>query len=207
MKQILIITRITNNKSEDEFAELFPNIEAPIEQHQSGISLSIYQGLNFYDESAEETAKKINAKISDKANEVLIVLHSVKFDNIKTELIKLQNNAEWQIRRYSSEDDKYDEIKSAFQNTIQDSDKIEAINKIFSYDPILEAKLELIQKIVVGETRNERFELNNKLKKYQGIFRTFSKDDKDFFTITDTGEFNEYKGAYEKLYDALKIEA
>jgi len=216
MKQILIITRITNLKNEDEFGELFPNKKTPVEQEQSGIKLSIHQGLLFFESVEEKIAKKIKDKIANEASEVLIVIHSLKFDGIKTELIKLQNNADWQIRRYSTvPENEYTKIKSAFQKVSNDPAGIEAINELFSPDWKLEARLELLQKIVAGETRGEEddkdyfFELDSKIAEYQGNFQDFTEHDKDFFAIIqreDENAFNQYKAAYDKLYDALEIE-
>ena len=209
MKQILIITRITNVEGEDEFNTLFPGTTEPIRPPQTDGLFSIHQGLKFFDASESETAKKIKAEIKNEASEVLIALHSFQFDKIKSELVKIQDKTGWQIRQYSTTDLNYEtEIVPALKEVAKDSNGIETINKLFSYDPVLEAKLELLQTIAIGATRltaDNYFELDKKIENFQGAFDEFSRVDQNFFVASMEG-FSQYKEAYDKFYDALEIE-
>jgi hypothetical protein len=176
MKQILIITRITGNSEKDEFrSEFYPNRKEPVTTDFEDLNLDIYSGFDLYDDDIEEVATKIQSLIDRQADEVLIVVHCADFDDLKVELLILSNGASWQIREYSSEDANYKEITEAFQGVITDSSKVEKIDKLFSPDYTLEAKLELLHNCLMPENIPAEESLDKRLKDYSNSFRDFKK--------------------------------
>jgi len=175
MKQLLIITRITGNDKKDEFRALYGNTESPVAGDFENFHLDIYSGLGFYDEDDEEVAKNIQSKIDIKADEVLIVIHSLEFDGVKSELIELQNGADWQIQQYSSEDNNYEKITKAFQDVVSDPSRIETIDKLFSADYFLEAKLELLHNCIFPESIPSEEDLDNSLSDFSDSFKSFKE--------------------------------
>jgi hypothetical protein len=176
MKQILIITRINGNKEKDEFRRTFyENRKEPVVKDFNDLHLDIYSGFDLYDEEDDEVARSIQSKIDAKAGEVLIVIHSLEFDSVKSELISLQNGADWQIRKYSSEDGNYGEIKKAFREVLTDSSKVETINQLFSSDSILEAKLDLLHNCINPEDVPPEEDLDNLLSDFSGAFKSFKR--------------------------------
>jgi len=161
MKQILIITRITGSETKDEFrCEFYNDLKEDVKvDFQEGhfeadfedLHLDIYSGVKLYNDKAANVAKNIRSKIDPKADEVLIVIHSLEFEKVKSELINLRDGANWQIKEYSSSKGpiNYDDIKRAFREILADPSEVETIRKLFSNDSILEARLELLHTCII----------------------------------------------------------
>jgi hypothetical protein len=176
MKQLLIITRIDSAPERDEFRRSFyKNRKAPVTADFEDLHLDIYSGFDLYEDDDNEVASNIRSKIDAAAGEVLVVIHALDFESIKSELINLQNGADWQIRKYSSQDNNYDEITSAFQEVITDSSKVETIYKLFSPDSVLEAKLELLHKCIIPENVPSEKDLNELLPDFSDAFKSFKR--------------------------------
>lgn len=178
MKQILIFTRI--NRGEDEFREIYGNRVSPVDKKfeglQEDIHLCIHRGNDFLRNKPSEIAEGIQSKINENANEVLIVIHFTGgFKELKSELVKLQNGANWHIQQYSATNSsKYKgEIKPAFQQVVDEPSKIETIYKLFSPNYLQEAKLELLHKCLIPENVPSVNKLDSVLSGYSDSFKSF----------------------------------
>lgn len=212
MKQILIISRISASKNDNEFNVFFPHQEAPLSVEFNDMKLDIYNGIDFYGKITS-IAKRITGKINADAKEVLIIVHFTSgFSDLSPVLNEIREAANWQITQYSGKDENYEsEIKPLFQQVIKDRSKVEEIYNFFSVDPILEAKLELFQKIANGETMRkeseENFKLDDKIKDFQVNFDKYIGKGKDFFSvIEDEKAFDDYKQTYDDFYETLRLE-
>lgn len=202
MKQILIITRIDGSPEKDEFRRTFyKNRKEPVTKDFEDLHLDIYSGFDLYDDEDDEVARNIQSKIDTKADEVLIVIHSLEFKSIKAKLISFQNGANWQIQRYSSTDSNYGEIIKAFQDVLTDLSEVETINKLFSADRLLEAKLELLHNCIIPE--NIPTQLDDSLLDFSDSFKSFKERVEKIRTDELTWNNKDYIEALTELRKSL----
>lgn len=178
MKQIIIITRIDSDKSNDEFVEIFgETARSPISgiDKEQNLYLSIYNGIDFYDKN-KQIAEKIKSLITPEMTEVLIVVHYTgNFEGLYKALNSINDGRGWQIQKYSSRNKNYDQIKRVFQDVYDDSSKVEPVYKLFSSDHVLEAKIELLHNCIVPEGIPSEENLDDLPPELLNSFKKFKK--------------------------------
>lgn len=171
MKQIIVITRIDHTLS--EFPGLYPGRMEPVTEEYDEYSLIVYDGKLIYDDEIDKMADKIIALVNGEAQEVLIVIHYASFDELSRTLLGRNTSANWRVVEYSGSYRNYTtDIKPALQGVIADNKAVERIYRLFTYDPILEAKLNLLHNCILSVNVTQ---LDDLLSQYQSTFEIFKK--------------------------------
>lgn len=207
MKQILIFNRIRNPQPDSEFENLFGETASPIYVKHDEFELKIFEGRDFYNDKNKAIAKRIFEEINQSAAEALIIVHFNDFEGLVDELQTLRNESKWNIKQYSASDSEYEtKIKPLFKSVTGDSPEIEKIYKFFNYDPILEAKHLLLQRIVRGEAQKGD-KLADEISELQPAYDEFAENGTNVFDVIENqDDFNKFEKAYDKFYVALEIE-
>lgn len=170
MKQILVITRLDPKKP--EFPQFYPGESKPVEREYEDYRLSVYDGALIYG-AIDYMASNIAEKVDKDASEVLLVIHfnSDEFDDLSDALHSKSGSANWRVAQYSSSDPNYaSEIRPTFQAVLSDYSAVERIYWLFTYDPALEAKLNLLHSCL---TPNSILPLDNLLLKHKDEYDKF----------------------------------
>lgn len=142
MKQILVITRI--DTANPEFIRLFPGQSQPVKRDYDDYRLAVYDGALLHG-AFDDMVENITGKVDKEASEILFVLHSDKFDALSEALLSKTAEGNWGVAQYSESDHHYfSDIKPTLQAVLSDNSAVERIYWLFTCNPVMEAKLNLL---------------------------------------------------------------